>query len=205
MLATRAHLPHALASVLIAIPLVACGARSSGVAPGPAADSPRTSVAEALTAFDVVAQVLQHPRCMNCHPVGERPLQFDASTPHAMNVVRGADDRGAPGMRCAGCHAGSNPDVSHLPPGVSSEWRLAPRSMAFEGLSKAELAQMLLDEERSHLSPEELVRHVEADPLVRWGWEPGPGRAPVPVPHARFAAAFRTWIEAGAPVPAPQD
>lgn len=199
MSVTRAHPTACAASVLIAGVLVACGARSTGLEPAP--EPARASLSEALSAFDLVADVLQHPRCLNCHPAGERPLQFDASVPHAMNVVRGDDDRGAAGMRCAGCHAAGNPDVSHLPPGVSSEWRLAPRSMTFEGLSRAELARMLLDEERSHLSPQELVEHVEHDPLVRWGWDPGPGREPVPVPHAQFAAAFRTWIEAGAPVP----
>ncbi len=41
------------------------------------------------------------------------------------------------------------------------------------------------------------------DKLVLWGWQPGAGRDPVPVPHAEFVAKFRTWAAAGGPCPAP--
>ena len=156
-------------------------------------------VAAGLRAFDVVYDVLLHPRCMNCHPAGDRPLQFADGQPHQMNVQRGPDDRGRPGMRCNTCHGLANHALEHLPPGVPGGWTLAPREMVFEGRSKAELASMLLDPERSHMSPEELVDHVTHDGLVKWGWDPGPGREPVPVPHAEFVAAFRTWIASGAP------
>jgi len=185
-----------VASVLTACVLCACALRM---------DAPRelsqAELATAHAAFDVVYEVLQHPRCLNCHPAGERPLQFDTSRPHTMNVVRGEDDGGMKGMRCDGCHGRSNASVPHLPPGVSVGWRLAPREMAFEGLSKSELAGMLMDRERSHMKPAQLLEHVEHDPLVKWGWDPGPGRRPVDVPHEEFAAAFRTWIDAGAPAP----
>ena len=197
MPSTRASLHRSLAGVLIVGGLLACAVRG---AERTAQLSP-AELDEAFAAFDVVAEVLYHPRCLNCHPAGERPLQYDTSQPHAMNVVRGEDDRGVFGMRCSGCHTEENPDVAHLPPGVSTGWRLAPRSMPFEGLSKAELARMLMDEERSHFTPPELLEHVAHDPLVRWGWDPGPGRTPVPVPHEEFVAAFRTWIGAGGPVP----
>ena len=156
---------------------------------------------EARAAFDVVYEVLQHPRCVNCHPAGDRPLQLDAGRPHEMNVVRGDDDGGVAGMRCAGCHFQENFDAAHMPPGVSTGWRLAPREMVFEGLDRVELAAMLLDRSRSHMTPDELLVHVAHDPLVKWGWNPGPGREPVPVPHEDFVAALRTWIEAGAPLP----
>ena len=48
----------------------------------------------------------------------------------------------------------------------------------------------------------QLVEHVSHDALVLWGWDPGPGRTPVPVPHDEFVKALKTWIESGAPVPA---
>jgi hypothetical protein len=44
---------------------------------------------------------------------------------------------------------------------------------------------------------------VAQDKLVLWGWNPGGERAPVPVPHDQFVAAFTTWKEAGGPCPAP--
>jgi hypothetical protein len=107
-------------------------------------------------------------------------------------------------MRCVTCHGRANLDAPHLPPGVSAEWHLAPREMVFEGLSKRELAGMLLDPKRSHMTQTMLLAHVSRDPFVLWGWDPGPGRTPVPIPHAEFVAAFRTWIESGAPVPEEQ-
>ncbi len=155
----------------------------------------------ALESFEVVYGVLQHPRCMNCHPGGDRPLQHDDHQPHAMNVQRGPDDRGRFAMRCDACHGTGNLPGANMPPGVSTGWHLAPREMVFEGLSRHELAKMLMDPERSHMSSDELIEHVTSDPLVLWGWDPGDGREPVPTPHAEFAAAFRTWIAAGAPAP----
>lgn len=193
-------------SALVALPIVlpSCSQRE----PGTSADHASTAhfstadAERALAALDVVYEVLQHPRCLNCHPAGDRPLQYDAGRPHGMNVVRGPDDGGVAGMRCVGCHGDANAPLPHMPPGVSTGWRLAPREMVFEGLSKRELAEVLLDPERSHMTPDELLHHIAHDPLVLWGWEPGPGREPVPVAHADFVAAFTTWIEAGAPASA---
>ena len=192
--------PNTLAGAILALALLACAQRDAE------RRSERFAAAAddaALAAFDVVYQVLQHPRCVNCHPAGDRPLQFDDGRPHRMNVVRGADDRGMAGMRCASCHIEENSDAPHMPPGVNTGWRLAPREMVFEGLDRPGLAALLLDPDRSHMAPDELLHHVEHDPLVKWGWDPGPGRAPVPIEHGAFVAAMRTWIEAGAPVPAP--
>jgi hypothetical protein len=47
--------------------------------------------ADALSAFDVVRSVFQHPRCQNCHIPGDSPLQSDAGLTHSHNLVRGAD------------------------------------------------------------------------------------------------------------------
>ena len=44
-----------------------------------------------IALFREAGKVLQHPRCLNCHPVGERPTQADRMTPHMPFVVRGAD------------------------------------------------------------------------------------------------------------------
>ena len=58
----------------------------------------------ARAAFETVREVLQHPRCQNCHIPGNAPLQYDQGLPHAMNVQRGADGRGAVAMKCSNCH-----------------------------------------------------------------------------------------------------
>lgn len=190
-------IPRAFTAVALAIAGLALACQS----PVPERAEVPSGRAAGQQAFDVVYEVLQHPRCRNCHPVGDRPLQFTEGRAHAMNVQRGADDRGRPGMRCTTCHGKSNLPLEHQPPGVASEWHLAPPEMVFEGLSKRELAEMLLDPARSHMSQNELIEHVEHDALVLWGWDPGPGREPVPIPHAEFVAAFRTWVAADTPLP----
>jgi len=34
--------------------------------------------------------------------------------------------------------------------------------------------------------------------LVMWGWNPGEGRTPIPMPHEEFAAKVKQWQAAGA-------
>ena len=49
---------------------------------------------ESVKAFMKVYKVLMSPRCMNCHPAGDAPLQGDDSHVHTMNVQRGKDGKG---------------------------------------------------------------------------------------------------------------
>src|SRR5215475_3221586 len=91
----------ALCTLVLPALLWACGARTpstaSSSATGPNADA-------GLTAFETVRSVLQHPRCQNCHPRGDSPLQGDDGHPHNQNVLRGADGHGMVGERCTTCH-----------------------------------------------------------------------------------------------------
>jgi hypothetical protein len=41
--------------------------------------------------FTKLGKMLTHPRCVNCHPVGDRPRQTDASRLHQPPVERGPD------------------------------------------------------------------------------------------------------------------
>jgi hypothetical protein len=175
--------------------------------PMPPAASPAAvpaSQQEGLAAFETVRAVLQHPRCQNCHIPGDAPLQFDNGRFHALNVVRGPDGHGAPGLTCSTCHAAANAPSSygaHMPPGAP-DWHLPPpeRKMVFIGLSSGDLCRHLKDEdENGGMSLEALVRHVDSDKLVLWGWSPGVGRDPVSVPHEDLVAKFKVWVEAGAP------
>src|ERR1044071_9671382 len=43
--------------------------------------------------FTELGKVLMHPRCVNCHPAGDRPHQTDLGRPHQPPVWRG--ERGA--------------------------------------------------------------------------------------------------------------
>jgi isoquinoline 1-oxidoreductase beta subunit len=178
-------LPFVLAALLL------------GLAAGPAraAEGP----------FETVRAVLQHPRCQNCHIPGDAPLQLDEGRPHALGVLRGPDGKGAPGLPCSTCHAAANPPESygaHMPPGAP-DWQLPPpdRRMVFIGLGAAALCQSLKDGRMNGgRSLAELLGHLDT-PLVRWGWSPGVGRKPVPVPYDDFIARFKEWMAAGAPCP----
>ena len=76
--------------------------------------------------------------------------------------------------------------------------------MAWIGLPADQLCAMIQDKKRNGGRDfDALVKHVAEDKLVLWGWNPGGERAPVPVPHDQFVAAFKTWTAAGGPCPAP--
>jgi hypothetical protein len=169
-------------------------------------DDARRGSAEpaALAAFARVASVLESPRCGNCHPRGDRPSQ--GPTPggdrhvHLMNVQRGPADRGLPAMGCPACHQGRNNDRAGVP--GAPHWRLAPRSMGWTGLSRAELCRTLLDRSKNGgRSPEALLKHMTGDALVLWAWHPGARREPPPVSADDFKRALEVWVSAGTPCP----
>ena len=187
-----------LCSALLAL---AC----SHTAPAPAAQA---SGPDPVASFQTVRTVLQSPRCVNCHPAGDAPLQGDDSHVHHQNIQRGVDGHGPQGLSCAACHGAANPPATfgaHEPPGVSTGWHLPAANMklVFEGLGPRALCEQLKDPARNgNMSMHALLDHVEKAPLVLWGWSPGFGRKPVEIPHAQFVAAFKTWSDAGGPCPA---
>ena len=154
-------------------------------------------------AFAKVAKVLQSPRCMNCHPNGDRPLQTDESRPHRMNISRKSLENG---MECSTCHREKNSEAYGIeggPPGAP-HWGLPPKEtpMIFEGRTNAELCRQLKDPERNGgKSMDDLMHHVAEDPLVLWGWSPGGDRTTPPLTHEEFVAAFETWVESGGACP----
>ena len=185
--ATVAFAATALAAILVAAP--ACT---------PARADDRAAAGKA--GFLVLYQVLQHPRCVNCHPSGDAPLQYDDARPHAMNISRRSEANGVP---CATCHRDKNGSRPGQPPGAPS-WRLPPPAtpMIFQGRTPHQLCEQLKDRKQTRgrdLSA--VLDHVAHDELVGWGWDPGAGRAPVPTPRADVIAAMKTWADAGAPCP----
>lgn len=168
------------------------------------AAAPTASKEEGLAAFETVKQVLQHPRCQNCHIPGDAPLQLDEGRAHTLNVLRGPDGKGAAGLACATCHNSANAPETygvHMPPGAP-DWHLPPpqRRMVFIGLGSGELCRGLKDvKANGGKNLDALVKHVSSDQLVLWGWNPGVGRAAVSVPHDEFVTKFKQWVAAGAP------
>jgi hypothetical protein len=156
--------------------------------------------ARSIALFREAAKVLQHPRCMNCHPVGERPRQTDQRRPHEPLVVRGMDGHGAPGAACATCHGAANFGPSRVP--GNPHWALAPASMAWEGKTLREICVQLKDPKRNGSRDiAAILNHVTTDSLVLWAWDPGPGRIPAPGTNAEFSKLLEAWAETGAHCP----
>lgn len=156
--------------------------------------------ARSLALFEEAGKVLLHPRCVNCHPAGDRPLQGDAMRPHQPPVVRGEANMGAPGMQCTTCHHEANFDPAGVP--GHPEWHLAPIEMAWEKKSLGQICAQIKDAERNGgKDMAALVRHMAEDSLVGWGWNPGRGRAPAPGTQQEFGALIKAWADTGAHCP----
>lgn len=157
----------------------------------------------AREAFLAAYTVFMHARCVNCHPIGDAPLQGDSSVAHAQNVQRGPDGRGKYALKCANCHQDSNLPGKYMPPGAPN-WHLPPpeMKMVFEGKSAAELCEQLKDPARNGgKTVEQILEHVTHDALVLWGWDPGDGRTKPAMSHEEFAAKMKAWVENGAACP----
>ena len=152
--------------------------------------------------FAEAGKVILHPRCVNCHPAGDRPLQGEDGHPHLPLVVRGPEGHGAVAMQCTNCHGRANFDPGGVP--GHPMWHLAPIEMAWAGKSLGEICAQIKDPNRNGgKSLDEIVHHMTEDSLVGWGWNPGAGRAPAPGTQQEFGALIRAWAEGGATCPEP--
>ncbi|MFT3679859.1 MAG: hypothetical protein QM791_06280 [Ferruginibacter sp.] len=154
-------------------------------------------------AFGEVYKVLMSPRCMNCHPAGDVPLQGDDSKLHTQNVKRGKDGKGLYALKCANCHQPDNTAGLNMPPG-NPNWHLPPANMKmiFQGRTPRQLAAQLLNPKTNgNKTKAALVKHIAEDALVLGGWNPGDGRTLPPLSHAEFVKQFKLWIDNGAYLP----
>ncbi|MCG8422657.1 MAG: Isoquinoline 1-oxidoreductase subunit [Proteobacteria bacterium] len=150
--------------------------------------------------FTEAGKVFTHPRCVNCHAEGDRPLQGDDSHPHQPWARRGADGFGAPGMRCATCHTDENFDPAGVP--GAPNWHLAPTEMTWQGKSIGEICDQVKDPARNgDRTLQDLIHHAGEDPLVTWAWSPGRDRQPAPGTQTVFRDLIQAWIDDGAVCP----
>ena len=150
--------------------------------------------------FEEAGKVIRNPRCVNCHPAGNRPLQGEDSHLHQPIVARGAGNMGVPGLACSTCHQQANYDAVGVP--GNPQWALAPVEMAWAGKSLSVICAQIKDPKRNgDRSMAEIVEHMGHDGLVAWGWHPGRGRAPVPGTQAQFGALIQAWADSGAACP----
>jgi mono/diheme cytochrome c family protein len=167
------------------------------------AQDAKPDAAASRAAFLQVYRVFTYPRCQNCHPAGNAPLQGEDSHVHLQNVKRGGDGHGVYGMRCDTCHQSTNLVGEHMPPG-NPKWGLPPpeNKMIFVGRTPAQLCRQLKDPQQTGgRSLQKLLEHVSSDDLVGWAWNPGEGRSPPPLSRAETSAQMKIWIESGAACP----
>jgi hypothetical protein len=158
------------------------------------------SAGRSAALFTEGAKVLTHPRCVNCHPAGDRPRQGDIRRLHQPPVARGEDGFGLPAMRCPICHQATNFEPAGVPGGPG--WHLAPREMSWEGKTLGEICAQIKDPDRNGgRSLDDIVHHVGEDHLVGWAWAPGGDRQPAPGTQAKAGALLDAWVKTGAICP----
>ncbi|MEL6133015.1 MAG: hypothetical protein AAFR59_06580 [Bacteroidota bacterium] len=163
----------------------------------------QTTDDESLTAFNKMMDVLTHQRCLNCHPSDNVPKQGEDSHPHRFDITR--ENASGAATNCNTCHQASNNDFSGVP--GAPEWSLAPHSMRWEGLSRIEIAQSMMNRANNgNRSAADIMHHLTEHELVLWAWEPGIDAAGnerelPPVPKDEYIAAVKKWIELGAVIP----
>ena len=157
--------------------------------------------------FNEIAKVVTHPRCMNCHPAGNHPLQGDDRHEHLPPVPRGKAGLGVAGLNCASCHTERNFTLVGVGSTYKSipghaRWGLAPLEMAWEGKSVGAICQQLKDPARNGGRTLALLHeHLATDDLVAWGWQPGEGREPAPGNQKQLGELVQAWIDTGAQCP----
>jgi hypothetical protein len=154
--------------------------------------------------FAEIGTVLTHPRCMNCHPAGQHPLQGADHHDHRPVVWR--NDTGSFGTPCTECHTEQNVTLREAAsyrsiPG-HPRWSVAPLSMAWQGKSLGDICRQLKDTARNGGRDLAMLQeHIAKDDLVAWGWHPGEGREPAPGTQEVAGELVQAWIDSGAECP----
>ena len=154
-----------------------------------------------------IHEVFSHPRCANCHVGPENAPMWSGKSygsqprPHGMNINAGPSRIGAEYIACSTCHAPHNSALPHGAPGAAT-WLLAPVEMQWFGQSSAEICAEIKDPSRNGgRTLAAVAEHIEREPLVQWGWAPGPGREAPPYSAPELAKFIRQWDALGAPCP----
>jgi hypothetical protein len=180
------------------------GSATGELAAAESFSSIQNTAERSVALFVEAAKVIQHPRCINCHPVSRSPTQGDDMHPHIPPIASEAAMH-AGGVPCASCHQAKNSPTASA--GIRSvpgaeHWGLAPQSMAWQGLTIGGICEQLKDPARNgNRSLEQIRVHMSEDHLVGWAWHPGEGRTPAPGTQAEFGRLIAAWVDTGAHCP----
>jgi hypothetical protein len=168
-------------------------------------DEKAINISENKNNFTKMMDVLTHPRCMNCHPSDNVPKQGQDGHPHYFGMEGGENDQGFVATKCTTCHQTENNNYSGVP--GAPHWGLAPQSMSWKGLTRKEIASVILDKNKNggkNLNAVE--KHLTEDELVLWAWNPGIDaagnkREKPPISEEEFKKVVKEWIADGAIIP----
>jgi len=178
----------------------------SGLQPVSAFAGIRNDRERSAAYFVEAGRVIQHPRCLNCHPVQRMPTQGDDLHAHVPAMQAGESGHGVPALQCNTCHQAANvvtysSSVRSIP--GHPHWMLAPASMSWQTKSLHDICEQIKDPVRNGgRSLDEIREHMAEDSLVGWAWNPGDGRPPAPGTQHEFGELVNAWIETGAVCPA---
>ena len=198
-------------SSTLVVQLACCAVAWPALAQQPSLESPAAFAAigdertRSIALFMEAAKVIQHPRCLNCHPPTRRPTQGDDLHAHIPPMDAAASGHGTPALPCGSCHGDRN--VATLGVSIASVpgqslWSLAPAAFAWQGKSSGEICTQIKDRSRNGgRTLAQIHAHMATDPLVGWAWHPGDGRSPAPGTQAQLGALIEAWIASGAHCP----
>lgn len=157
--------------------------------------------------FAEAAKVITNPRCMNCHPASDHPLQGNDQHEHMPPTWRGESGTGVAGAPCTTCHTEKN--VTLFATGATyrsipghARWGIAPIEMAWQGKSIHQICEQIKDPKRNGGRDLALLQdHIAHDDLVGWAWNPGAGREPAPGTQEQAGQLIQAWIDTGAHCP----
>jgi len=159
-----------------------------------------------IAVWNNIYEVLSHPRCVNCHVPDDQPrwsgISYGEPRVHEMNVHATDTRVGMPGQQmCLTCHANTNSDVPHGPPGAEI-WKLAPPEMVWWEKSSVELCAIVKDPTKTgDRDIAAFADHIGHDALVAWGWAPGIGREPAPFSADETVSMLEQWLALGLSCP----
>ena len=175
---------HTLILILILIlTLAVAGLAVADTAKRPSPAAPRPAGAT----FDSAVRPILTRTCSNCHNEALASGGLNValvSTPGSIVESREAWERILEKLR-----------DGEMPP--------ADQKMVFQGLTAGELCRQFKDPTKNggKKTLKEAMHHLEADPLVLWGWDPGNGRTPPPISHAEFMKNINEWVSNGGACP----